>query len=152
MVGDGKRVNIVLSNGIEIEGAVLARNQVRDVALIKIPLRVPSYLPVRTQGPARLEKVFVIGTPIKPGLRSTVTSGVVSAIRIISRSGLTFIQSDAAISPGNSGGPLLDKNGNVIGISVASVAHVSAQGLNLFIPIGDALDALNLKPKPAAKR
>ncbi len=152
VVGDAKRVSIILSNGIEFEGAVLARNQVRDVALIKIPLRVPSYLPVRTQGPARLEKVFVIGTPIKPGLRSTVTSGVVSAIRIISRSGLTFIQSDAAISPGNSGGPLLDKNGNVIGISVASVAHVSAQGLNLFIPIGDALDALNLKPKPAAKR
>ena len=80
-----------------------------------------------------------------------MTSGVVSAIRIFSRSGLTFIQSDAAISPGNSGGPLLDKNGNVIGISVSIIADVSAQGLNLFIPIGDALDALKLKPKPISR-
>ena len=151
VVGDSKRVSIVLSNGIEIEGMVLARNEGRDVALIKIPLRVPSYLPVRTERPARLEKVFVIGTPITEGLRSTVTSGVVSAIRIEPRSGLSFIQSDAAISPGNSGGPLLDENGNVIGISVAKVRKAS-EGLNMFIPIDEALEALNLKPKPASRR
>jgi hypothetical protein len=152
VIGDSKRVSIVLSNGIEIEGMVLARNKGRDVALIKIPLRVPSYLPVRLERPARLEKTFVIGTPIKEGLRSTVTSGVVSAIRIEQRSGLSFIQSDAAISPGNSGGPLLDENGNVIGISVIKIIGNSSEGLNLFIPIGDALEALNLKPKPASRR
>ncbi|MCH7711868.1 MAG: serine protease [Proteobacteria bacterium] len=152
VVGDSKRVGIVLSNGIEIEGMVLARNAGRDVALIKIPLRVPSYLPVRLERPARLEKTFVIGTPIKAGLRSTVTSGVVSAIRIEPRSGLSFIQSDAAISPGNSGGPLLDENGNVIGISVIKFIGNSSEGLNLFIPIDEALEALNLKPKPASSR
>ncbi len=152
VVGDSKRVSIVLSNGIEIEGAVLARNEGRDVALIKIPLRVPSYLPVRIDRPARLEKTFVIGTPIEEGLRSTVTSGVVSAIRIEPRSGLSFIQSDAAISPGNSGGPLLDENGNVIGISVGSIVGEDSQGLNMFIPIDEALEALNLKPKPASRR
>ncbi len=152
VVGDNKRVGIILSNGIEIEGIVLARNEARDVALIKIPLRVPSYLPVRTERPARLDKIFVIGTPILEGLRSTVTSGVVSAIRIEPISGLSFIQSDAAISPGNSGGPLLDENGNVIGISVGSFVGEGSQGLNLFIPIDEALEALNLKPKPASSR
>ncbi|MCH9050748.1 MAG: trypsin-like peptidase domain-containing protein [Proteobacteria bacterium] len=107
---------------------------------------------VRLERPARLEKTFVIGTPIKAGLRSTVTSGVVSAIRIEPRSGLSFIQSDAAVSPGNSGGPLLDENGNVIGISVIKIIGNSSEGLNLFIPIDEALEALNLKPKPASSR
>ena len=53
-----------------------------------------------------------------------------------------LIQADVAITSGNSGGPLLDKNGNVVGITVAS--YVGGDDLNLFIPIDDALKALNL--------
>jgi S1-C subfamily serine protease len=51
-------------------------------------------------------------------LKSTITTGIVSAHRHLEPSNLDFIQSDAAASPGNSGGPLLDKGGNVIGIAV----------------------------------
>jgi S1-C subfamily serine protease len=149
VVGTAKNVTIVLENGVEIAAKVLARHKVRDVALIKVPLRVPSYLPLRTELPALLEKVFVIGTPLRAGLQSTVTSGIVSAIRVFAQTGIRLIQSDAAISPGNSGGPLFDENGNVIGISVSSAADDSAQNLNNFIPIGEALEALNLKPELA---
>lgn len=147
VVGAAKNVTIVFSNGVEVAAKVLARHEVRDVALIKMPIRVPSYLPLRIEEPNLLEKVFVIGTPLHAGLRSTVTSGIVSAIRVFAQTGIRLIQSDAAISPGNSGGPLFDENGNVIGISVSSAAHDSAQNLNNFIPIGEALEALNLKPK-----
>lgn len=59
---------------------------------------------------------------------------------------LNWIQSDVAISPGNSGGPLLDDDGYVIGISTAGLTQNGSQvGLNLMVPIGEALDALNIK-------
>jgi serine protease Do len=148
VVGEAENVSIVLNNGIEVPGRVLARNSARDVALVRIELRVPSFLPLRTELPASLENVFVVGTPREASLKSTVTAGVVSAVRRDPRSDLTFIQSDAAISPGNSGGPLLDRNGNVVGISVGSYRGEGVQGLNLFIPIDDALQSVNLKMLP----
>lgn len=144
VVGDASRVSVVLNNGLEVEGEVRRRNKKWDVALIKVPLRVPSALPVRTTAVKPLEKVYVIGSPIKEELHSTVTTGIVSAVRRDKRSGLEFIQSDAAISPGNSGGPLLDENGNVIGISMAKIVSEGSESLNMFIPIKHALDALNI--------
>ena len=150
VVGDAKKVSIVLSNGLEVEGDVVRRNDRRDVALIRSPVRVPTALPIRLGASKPLEKVFAIGSPLRVELQSTVTSGIVSAVRVEERTGLKFIQSDAAISPGNSGGPLLDQNGNVIGLSAATIVGPRADSLHLFIPIDDALKALALKPTPSA--
>ena len=55
-----------------------------------------------------------------------------------------FIQADVAIPAGNSGGPLLDINRNVLGISVQKITSTRSESLNLFIPIKDALNALNV--------
>lgn len=145
VVGDAKRVGVILNNGLELEGQVLRRNVKRDVALVKVPLRVPHALALRSEPARRLEKVYVIGTPHSEGLKSTVTTGIVSAVRTYGRAKLRFIQSDAAISGGNSGGPLLDANGNVLGISVLKVITETTESLNLFIPIADALTALNIR-------
>jgi len=145
VVGKSKKVSVILNNGLELEGEVLRLSERRDVALIKVPVRVPSALPLRLNKPTPLEKVFAIGTPLKEGLKSTVTAGIVSALRIDETTGLDFIQSDAAISPGNSGGPLLDEDGNVIGISVLKIVGQASEGLNMFIPIKSALKALNIE-------
>jgi S1-C subfamily serine protease len=60
--------------------------------------------------------------------------------------GLRYIQSDVSISPGSSGGALLDENGSVIGITVATYKNEGERaGLNMFIPIGDAMDFLALE-------
>ena len=93
-----------------------------------------------------LEPVFAIGTPVEEGLSSSVTAGVVSGIR--RHNDLEFIQADAAISPGNSGGPLTDKNGNVVGVSVLKKVIPGSEGLGFFIPIDAALDTLNLRTNP----
>ncbi len=145
VVGDAKKVSVILSNGLELEGQVLRRSVRRDVALVKVPLRVPHALALRPKPAQRLEKVYVVGTPHSESLKSTVTTGIVSAVRIFGRARLRFIQSDAAISGGNSGGPLLDAKGNVVGISVLKVITERTESLNLFIPIADALKALNIR-------
>lgn len=145
VVRDAKRVGVILSNGLELEGQVLRRSVRRDVALVKVPLRVPNALALREDPARRLEKVYVIGTPISEGMRSTVTTGIVSAFRSFGRPKLNFIQSDAAVSEGNSGGPLLDEKGNVLGISVLKFGPKDSEALNLFIPIADALTALNIR-------
>ena len=147
VVGTAKKVTVILSNGVELAGEVLRVSNQRDVALVKVPIRVPSALPLRIEKPSPLEKVYVIGTPIKEGLRSTVTVGIVCAVRSDESTGLGFIQSDAAVSPGNSGGPLLDNGGNVIGITVLKVVGRASEGLNMFIPIKSALKALNIAIK-----
>jgi serine protease Do len=147
VVQEAKKVSVILNNGLEVAGQVVRVNKQRDVALIKVALRIRNFLPIRITKARPLDTVYVIGTPIKERLRSTITAGIVSAIRKDERTGLEFIQSDAAISPGNSGGPLLDKNGNVIGISVAKITGGASESLNMFIPIGSALNALNLQHK-----
>ena len=150
VVGDAKRVAVVLSNGIEVFGTVKRFDRKRDVALIKVPLRIPNVLPLRKEPVKTLEKVYAIGSPLTESLKSTITTGIVSAVRKSKATGLVLIQSDAAISGGNSGGPLLDQFGNVIAISVATFVGRSAQNLNLFIPIGDALETLHLQIEKAS--
>ena len=147
VVGEASEVAVILSNGLEGSGKVLRRDKARDVALIKMPVRVPNALALRMTEVTPPERVYSIGSPIREAMNSTVTAGVVSAIRKDKTTGQTYIQSDAAISGGNSGGPLVDENGNVVGISTATLAAPSAQNLNFFIPIPSALAALALQPK-----
>lgn len=149
VVKQAKRVQVVFANGLEVGGKVVRRDPVHDVALVKIPLNARSVLPVRTEPAQRLEDVYAIGSPLMEALAATVTRGIVSAWRMEPRQGLRFIQADVPISRGNSGGPLLDQFGNVIGISVAGFDHDNAQNLNLFIPINDALVALNIVQQTA---
>ncbi len=144
VVGGGDRITARFANGVEVIGEVLRRHKLRDVALVKVPIRVKAPLPI-ARHPARvLDTVYAIGAPKDEGLHSSVTRGVVSALRRDSRTGLTQIQADVPISSGNSGGPLLDEYGNVIGITVATHADERAQNINFFIPIEDALAKLNL--------
>jgi S1-C subfamily serine protease len=101
---------------------------------------------LRRQLPQAGEAVIAIGTPLDEKFQSTVTKGVVSATRI--ENGFSFIQSDVAVDHGNSGGPLLDERGAVVGITDWRYAPDGvSHDLNFFIPIGDALDFLSLKPQ-----
>ncbi|MFZ9151526.1 MAG: trypsin-like peptidase domain-containing protein [Burkholderiales bacterium] len=92
-----------------------------------------------------MERPTTCRRSIRETLSITVTRGIASAIRTDPASGRRFIQSDTAISLGNSGGPLFDTEGNIVGIAVARYASGGATGLGLFIPIEDAINALNLK-------
>jgi len=144
VVGSATKVRVRWSDGLETTGDVIRSDKRRDVALVKVEPRGRPPLALVRGAPAVGAAVFAVGTPLDEALQNTVTRGIVSANRFID--GFAFIQSDVGIDHGNSGGPLLDEKGRVIGITVIKIAPDDGQrGLNLFIPIGDALDFLALK-------
>lgn len=151
VVGMAKQVTVILSNGLEVNGTVERVDKRRDAALVKIPLRIPSALPIREAPAKTLERVYAIGSPMHESLKSTVTSGIVSGMRRMKPDNQLLIQADVPVSPGNSGGPLLDRHGNVMGISTVTFSGRQGQNLNGFIPIGEALKSLRLKIAPGSR-
>jgi S1-C subfamily serine protease len=123
---------------------VVRTDPVRDVALIKVAETNLPALPLRLKtSPNVGDEVYAIGTPRLEYLDVTVTRGIVSAYR--DEGGLKYIQSDVQIHPGNSGGPLIDKEGNVVGISVMGLMVSGAsQNLNFFVPIAEAVARLRV--------
>jgi S1-C subfamily serine protease len=145
VVGDAKSVQIITSLGLEVEGKVISVNKNRDVALVKTPIKIRKTVTINNELPTVGSDMFAVGSPLKEELSMTVTKGIASAVRTDSASGNIFIQGDVAISPGNSGGPLFDYKGNIIGLSVAKYSGNNSSGLNLFIPIRSAFESINIE-------
>lgn len=144
VVGEAQNVTVVTSSGLSIDGAVVKVSKERDIAQIQISGVRLSPLHVDTNEPNQASKVFAIGSPLDEGLSGTVTQGIVSSFR--NMDGMQYLQSDTAISPGNSGGPLLNENGSVVAVSVAGMQAGGSQvGLNFFIPIENGLSFIGLK-------
>ena len=121
-----------------------------DIAVMRVSSPDPNQ-PTLTMGSgihARAgQEVITLGTPL--GLQNTVTRGIVSAVREVG--GLTLVQTDAAVNPGNSGGPLLDRAGEVIGITSMGMRSAVAQGLSFAIAIEHAQALLaGRRPTPSA--
>lgn len=147
VVGPDKYVKIRWSDGLEGVGEVIRKDRKRDVALVKTDPRGRQPLALNRTEPQPGDPVFAIGAPLELNLQSTVTKGVVSANRI--KDGFSFIQSDVGINHGDSGGPLLDEKGQVLGIADQGelVGDVVPLGINFFVPIGDALLFLKAEPR-----
>ncbi|KKD37005.1 MAG: HhoA/HhoB/HtrA family serine endopeptidase [Limnoraphis robusta] len=141
VVEDTDTVQVVLKDGRIFEGQVLGTDSVTDVAVIKIDANnLPNVRIGDSEQLAPGEWAIAIGNPL--GLDNSVTVGIISATgRSSSDVGVPdkrigFIQTDAAINPGNSGGPLLNAQGEVIGMNTAIIS--GAQGLGFAIPINKA--------------
>lgn len=144
VVGDTTRVTIRWSDGLETQGEVVRKQARRDVALIKTSPRGRVPLRLVQQPPAVGDQVYAVGAPLDESLQGTTTQGIVSANRIVN--GFSFIQSDVAVAPGNSGGPLLNKDGGMIGITESGIQMNGVPvGLNMFIPAADIVAFLNLQ-------
>ena len=146
VVDNEETVTVVFQNGFEVEANVIRRAPDRDVALIKVPMKLPKALPIKMNEPELGVNVYAIGAPLDTDLSGTVSQGIVSAFRMIDDK--EFIQSDTTIYGGNSGGPLLDEDGNIVGISVMGRRDVET--INFFIPIKFAIDALSINKSPSA--
>lgn len=138
VVEDADNIKVRLANEKEYEARIVGRDPNTDLALIKID-DADDLVPLILGDSDALKVgtwVMAVGSPF--GLEQTVTAGIVSAKGRIIGSGPydDFIQTDASINPGNSGGPLINLDGEVVGINTAIVA--SGQGIGFAIPVNMA--------------
>jgi len=153
VVESGDYVKVVLSDGTEYDATVKGRDYDSDVAVLKID--ATGLTPVSIGNSDNLqvgEMVVAIGNPLGEELAGTVTVGYLSSLnREIQSGNRTYhvLQTDAAINPGNSGGPLLDTNGQVIGVTTlksmfAGVDEygdtISSEGIGFAMPINYVMD------------
>ena len=133
-------VEVTMTDGRSVEARIVGRDPATDLAVIRISA---GHLPMTELGDSDRLRVgqlaIAIGNPF--GFQSTVSAGVVSAIgrSLRSRSGRLIenvIQTDVALNPGSSGGPLVDSRGRVVGVNTAMIAM--AQGISFAVPVGTA--------------
>lgn len=142
VISGGRQIQVTLEDQRQYNAKAVDVDRSDDLALIKINPRKPlPFLPLGDSDKLQVgQKVLAIGNPF--GLEGTLTTGVVSSIgrSIKSEQGARLegmIQTDAAINGGNSGGPLLDSSGNVIGINTAILGQ-SNMGIGFALPINRA--------------
>ncbi len=138
------------AQGAQVEGVVLGADESTDVALIKVdPSQTPALVPIPLGDSSKVtvgEAVVAIGNPL--GLDFSLSSGVVSATdrQLQSPNGATIsggIQTDAAINSGNSGGPLINANGQVIGINEQIASQGGGnEGIGFAVPINTAVQVM----------
>ena len=138
VIANSDEIKVILHNGDEKEAKLIGSDKKTDLALLKIKGSNYTFLEFGNSEKSKVgELVFAMGNPFSVGV--TFTTGVISAkgrnnVGIVSYE--DFIQTDAAINPGNSGGPLMNINGEVIGINTAIVSRSGGyQGIGFAIPV-----------------
>lgn len=132
-------IYVTLTDKREFKAKLLGMDKRTDVAVVKIDARDLPRLPLGDSSKVRVgEWVLAIGSPF--GLENTVTAGIVSAKSRDTGDYLPFIQTDVAVNPGNSGGPLLNTAGQVIGINSQIFSRSGGyMGISFAIPIDEAM-------------
>ena len=142
LVAERRDIKVRLADRREFEARVIGVDALSDIALIKI--EAGGLPPVRIGDPAKLrpgEWVAAIGSPF--GFERSVTAGIVSAVNrtLPEESFVPFIQTDVAVNPGNSGGPLFNLQGEVVGVNSMIYSETgSYMGVSFAIPIDVAMD------------
>jgi S1-C subfamily serine protease len=146
VVGDARTVQLALADGSRVGARVVGADAVTDLAILRAERTDLPPLPFRSELPAPGETVLAMGSPL--GFMNTVTAGIVSGVgREIpgsasqGRALVDLIQTDAPISPGNSGGALIDTTGQVVGINDAYLPpSTGAVSIGFAIPSATAID------------
>lgn len=141
VISNAQKITVELSDGEAMGAVIVGADELSDLAVIKIDA---DYLPAAEFGDSDLlrvgDDVAAIGNPLGLELKGTLTTGIISAInRDIETDGrtLTLIQTDAALNEGNSGGPLINGSGQVVGVNTMKMysSYSSIEGLGFAIPI-----------------
>ena len=143
VIANATKVSVTLNDNRQFDATVVGADPATDVAIIKVDATGLPTIPMGNSDNLRLgEWVLAIGSPLGAQLRSTITAGIVSAKgrSMPDNSGEfkieSFIQTDAAVNPGNSGGALVNKKGELVGINTAIVSQTGAySGYSFAVPV-----------------
>lgn len=152
VVEDATEVKLTLSSGEEVDAEVLGTDAYMDIAVLRMD--ADKVLQVAELGDSTEAKigdtVFTVGTPVSTDYAGTVTKGIISGENreiTVTNNGSSYmmeaIQIDASINPGNSGGPLVNINGEVIGINSVKLVESSVEGMGFAIPIEVAISQID---------
>lgn len=137
--GNAKEIKVLFDNGDQVNGKILWTDPTLDLAIVKVDIK--GLTPMELGDSDKLEVgeiAIAIGNPLGLEFQRTVTSGIISGLNrtvAVDRNTVmdNLVQTDASINPGNSGGPLLNSQGQVVGINTAKIR--SGEGLGFSIPI-----------------
>ena len=156
VIQGAQEISVTLSNDVTTTAQVVNYDENQDVAMIKITdenVEIPATVELGDSDALQPgEEVIAIGNPLSTELSSTVTKGIISATSrsVAVESGVTMnlIQTDAAINAGNSGGPLVNTKGEVVGINSSKISGEAVEGIGFSIPINDIKDKIESLSKP----
>ena len=154
VIEGANQVKVILSTGKEVDAKVVNYDQNADLAVVKITedMEMPGVAELGDSDNIKAgEQVIAIGNPLGKEYLGTVTTGIISAVsrEVQSEDGATMnaIQTDTAINAGNSGGPLINSQGQVIGINTAKISGSGVEGIGFAIPINAAKEKLDVLVK-----
>lgn len=131
VVGDAPTVELRFRSGISLPATVVRVDEAEDVALVRVPGTGHACLPIAAPPPVGSD-LYVVGSPIAAGLEFSVSKGIVGRIRDVD--GLHLIQTDATINSGNSGGPMVDPSGRLVGVVTAKLVGEHIEGIGFGVP------------------
>jgi serine protease Do len=154
VVEGAKQIKVVLSNNTQANAKLVNYDANYDVAIVQITdkIEMPAVVELGESSSLQVgEEVVAIGNPLGTDFFGSVTNGIVSALnRKIQgdTNKATYIQTNAAINSGNSGGPLINSRGQVVGINTAKIKESGVEGLGFAIPIDAIKDKIPSLSKP----
>lgn len=159
VVKNASQVKVIFSTGKEVNAKVVNYQEDADLAVVKITddVEMPGKVELGDSDSLQAgEQVIAIGNPLGKEYLGSVTTGIISAVNrgvALTEGGekMNLIQTDTAINPGNSGGPLINSQGEVIGINTAKIGASGVEGIGFAIPINDATEKLDTLVKQKIK-
>lgn len=137
-------VSVKMRSGLELDAKVIRIDKAQDIALLKVHGRGHKALQIEVNGlPPLGQELFAIGAPTSEKLSFSVSKGIVSGHR--ENKNFKYIQTDASLNPGNSGGPLLNKDGQVVGIVSWKLVAPGLEGLSFGVPLEVVSSRLGIK-------
>ena len=143
VAGSQDDITIILKDGSEVKAELVRQNERLDLALLKVDSNFDKHFAIPTTKNYSVgEDIFAVGTPKTIELGQTLSKGIISGER--SNEEVQLIQTDASVNGGNSGGPLIDNKGHLLGVVNAKLSGFGVEGLGFAIPAELILDGLSI--------
>lgn len=143
VIEDEPKITIIINKNLKLDAKVIKTNEEFDLALLKVDYdSLPGLWFADSDSVESGDPVVAIGTPLDRNLSSTLTKGIVSGLRNFD--GIKMIQTDVSINSGNSGGPLINEKGEVIGMATAKIKANNVTGIGFCIPSNEIIKRLNI--------